>query len=121
MEVLERPSAPAATAPERTLDALLKTGDLPTRVSAGVSRWMTWGFVAMVFALPLAQISRGIESRRPANRVGAFRKAAFRKQPATIREKARGQFFGQTICATKDAHDRGNVMCEHVRPEKHLS
>lgn len=56
-EPVKTTAAPASA--EVAFDSLaganLKTGELPNRLAPGVSRWMTWGFVLLLFSVPVTQ------------------------------------------------------------------
>jgi hypothetical protein len=58
----------AAAATPGDFDSLagvdLKAGELPSRLAPGVSRWMTWSFIALVFAVPLIQAALEAKARR---------------------------------------------------------
>ena len=55
IELTETASANHSDAPADLPEEVLKKGELPTRFAPGVSRWMTWTCVALLFSIPLAQ------------------------------------------------------------------
>lgn len=57
-----RPPALAEVVLDSSVGVNLKSGELPNQLAPGVSRWMTWGFLGLIFAVPVIQ--SGLEIKR---------------------------------------------------------